>query len=147
MAAISWVVLSLALARWAMVDNLWKPGWASFGYMRPHHRAAFDRLSELTPPDAVIGASLNAGAITLYTGRDAIRPYDSWTDHEWAIFLEAMRVSERPLYLLDDGGLMAEFIAEQESRRRLAPIEPLYVPLFYTRDRTTGWLFRLEWEE
>ena len=24
-------------ARWAMIDNLWKPGWASFGYMRAEH--------------------------------------------------------------------------------------------------------------
>ena len=86
-AAIAWVVLSLALARWAMIDNAWRPGWASFGYMRAEQRAAFDRLAELTPPNAVIGASLNAGAVMMYTGRDAIRPYDSWTGEEWTIFL------------------------------------------------------------
>ncbi len=67
-AAIAWIVLSLALSRWAMVDNVWKPGWASFGYMRAEQRAAFDRLAELTPPEAIIGASLNAGAIMMYTG-------------------------------------------------------------------------------
>lgn len=144
--AIGWVVLSLALSRWAMVDNLWKPGWASFGYMRAEHRASFDRLAELTPRDAVIGASLNAGAVMMYTGRDAIRPYDSWTEQEWNIFLEAMHSGSRPIYLLDDGGLMAEFIEEESTHRRLTPIEELVLPLFYTRDRETGWLYRLEWD-
>jgi hypothetical protein len=142
---IAWMILSLALARWAMIDNLWKPGWASFGYMRAEHRAAFDRITELTPEEAIVGASLNAGAVTMYTGRDAIRPYDSWTAEEWAIFLEAMQAGGRPVYLLDDGGLMAEFIAEQRERHRLTPMEELKVPLFYTRDRETGWLYRLEW--
>jgi hypothetical protein len=143
-AAIAGVVLSLGLARWAMVDNLWRPGWASFGYMRPVHRAAFDRLAELTPPQAVIGASLNAGAVMMYTGRDAIRPYDSWTEAEWAVFLEAMADLGRPVYLLDDGSLMADFIARQTGHRSLVPIEELTVPLFYTRDRLTGWLYLLE---
>jgi hypothetical protein len=142
--AITWVILSLSLSRWAMIDNLWKPGWASFGYMRADHRAAFDRLAELTEPQAVIGASLNAGAVMMYTGRDAIRPYDSWTADEWAVFLAAMREDERPIYLLDDGGLMAEFIAEEQARHRLTPLEELRVPLFYARDRETGWLYRLE---
>jgi hypothetical protein len=143
---ITWVILSLALSRWAMIDNLWKPGWASFGYMRAEHRAAFDRLAQLTPPNGVVGASLNAGAVMLYTGRDAIRPYDSWTVDEWQIFLDAMRAAGRPVYLLDDGGLMARFIEAARDSHRLTPIEELALPLFYTRDRETGWLYRLEWE-
>ena len=145
-AAIAWVILSLSMSRWAMIDNVWKPGWASFGYMRADNRAAFDRLAQLTEPDAIIGASLNAGAVMMYTGRDAIRPYDSWTGEEWAIFLAAMRDSGHPVYLLDDGGLMAEFIAQEQTRHRLTPIEELRVPLFYTRDRETGWLYHLEWD-
>jgi hypothetical protein len=129
-----------------MIDNLWKLGWASFGYMRAEHRAAFDQIAELTPPEAIVGASLNAGAVMMYTGRDAIRPYDSWTGDEWRIFLDAMQARGRPVYLLDDGGLMAEFITEQESQHRLTPVAQLEVPLFYTRDREVGWLYRLEWE-
>jgi hypothetical protein len=142
---LAWVILSLASARWTMIDNLWKRGWASFGYMRPENRAAFDRLAELTPSNAIVGASLNAGAVTMYTGRDAIRPYDSWTEDEWATFLSAMQNRGRPVYLLDDGGLMADFITEEQGRHRLTPIEALEVPLFYTQDRETGWLYRLEW--
>ena len=57
-----------------------------------------------------------------------------------------MRERGRPVYLLDDGGLMAEFIEQEQARHRLTPIEALRVPLFYTRDRETGWLYRLEWE-
>ncbi|MGD2207748.1 MAG: glycosyltransferase family 39 protein [Anaerolineae bacterium] len=145
-ATAAWVVLSLALARWAMIDNVWKPGWASFGYMRVEQRAAFDRLAELTPPEAVVGASLNAGAVMLYTDRDAIRPYDSWTDNEWGLFLEAMRAEGRPIYLMDDGGLMAEFIKKERSRHRLTPVAELQMPLFYAKGRETGKLYRLEWE-
>jgi len=141
------VILSLAMARWAMIDNLWKPGWASFGYMRAEHRASFERLEALTPTNAVIGASLNSGAVMLYTGRDAIRPYDSWTEEEWDIFLGAMQANGRPVYLLDDGGLMAEFVVKEGSRRHLTPIKGLELPLFYTQDRETGWLYRLEWDQ
>jgi hypothetical protein len=143
---ITWVILSLSLSRWAMIDNVWKPGWASFGYMRAEQRAAFDRLALLTEPNAVIGASLNAGAVMMYTARDAIRPYDGWTEEEWEVFLNAMRQGGRPVYLLDDGGLMAEFIKAQRAQHSLTPIEELQVPLFYTRDREAGWLYRLEWE-
>jgi hypothetical protein len=144
-ASVAWVILSLASARWTMIDNIWRRGWASFGYMRPENRAAFDRLAELTPPNAVVGASLNAGAVTMYTRRDTIRPYDSWTEDEWTIFLSAMEAEGRPVYLLDDGGLMADFITKEQGRHRLTPVEALEVPLFYTQDRETGWLYRLEW--
>jgi hypothetical protein len=145
-AIVAWVVLSLALSRWAMLDNLWRPGWASFGYMRAEQRAAFNRLAKLTPPEGVIGASLNAGAIMMYTGRDAIRPYDSWTRAEWSVFLRAMQELGRPIFLLDDGGLMADFVEQERAHHRLTPLEALEIPLFYTRDRETGTLYRLEWE-
>ena len=72
---------------------------------RPEQRAAFERLQELTPDGSVVGASLNAGAVMMYTGRDAIRPYDSWTDDQWAIFLAAMREERTPR------GLVAHLVA------------------------------------
>jgi hypothetical protein len=142
---IAWTILSLASARWTLIDNLWKPGWASFGYMRTENRAAFDRLAELTPPEAVIGASLNAGAVMLYSGRDAIRPYDSWNEDEWNTFLAEMQRLGRSVYLLDDGGLMAAFIDKERGQHSLEPVEALQVPLFDTKDGDTGWLYRLEW--
>lgn len=145
-AVVGWIVFSLALARWAMIDNLWRRGWASFGYMRPEHRASFEALEELTPPGAVVGASLNAGAVALYSDRDPIRPYDSWTAEEWEIFLQAMEERGRPVYLLDDGGLMEAFIAREATRRRLVPVAELALPIFYAEGRESGWLYRLEWE-
>jgi hypothetical protein len=141
---VTWIILSLGLSRWAMVDNVWKRGWASFGYMRTEHRQAFERLEALTPTEAVIGASLNAGAVMLYTGRDAIRPYDSWTPEEWSIFLDAMSANGRPVYLLDDGRVMADFIRAQQQTIEMVPIEELQVPLFDARARETGWLYLLE---
>ncbi len=142
-AVAAWIILSLALARWVMIGSLWKPGWASFGYMRAEQRAAFDRLAGLTPHDAVVGASLNAGSVALYAGRDPVRPYDSWTPEEWHIFLDAMDSLGRPVYLLDDGDLMSEFIEAQRGGCVLDPVAELQVPLFYARGRETGWLYRL----
>jgi hypothetical protein len=39
---------------------------------------------------------------------------------------------------------MARFIEQEQEHARLAPIEELAVPLFNTRDRDNGWLYRLE---
>jgi hypothetical protein len=144
-ATVAAIILSLALARWAMIDNLWKPGWASFGYMTAQQRAAFDRLDVLLPADAVVAASLNAGAVTLYTRRAIIRPYEGWHEGQWAVFLEAMTASGRSVYLLDDGRLMSDFIATQKADH-LTPIEALPIPLFFAQERDTGWLYRLEGE-
>jgi hypothetical protein len=145
-AVVGWVIFSLALSRWAMVDNAWKRGWASFGYMRAEQRAAFEELEELTPTGAVVGASLNAGAVALYSDRDPIRPYDSWTLEEWEVFLAAMESRGRPIFLLDDGALMASFIAREAARRRLVPVAELAVPIFDGDGRESGWLYRLEGE-
>jgi hypothetical protein len=146
-AVISWVVLSLSLARWAMLDDLWKPGWASFGFVRAEQRAAFDRMAALTPPEGIVGASLNAGAVTMYTGRDTVRPYDTWTENDWLTFLGAMQARHRPVYLLDDGNLMSDFIDKQRVRLRVTPIEELEIPLFDDKGRDKGWLFRVEWDQ
>jgi hypothetical protein len=94
----------------------------------------------------VVGASLNAGAISLYSGRDAIRPYESWSEGEWSTFLAAMRSAGRTVYLFDDGEQMARFIESQARSRRLAAIEALPLPLFSARESGTGWLYRLEWD-
>jgi hypothetical protein len=127
-----------------MIDNLWRPGWASFGYVDADQRAAFDRLAALTPAESVVASSLNAGAVTLFAHRDAVRPYDGWTEREWTTFLDAMKARRRPVYLLDDGTGMAEFIERQRERWHLEPLEELRIPVFHTRDRQTGWLYRLE---
>jgi hypothetical protein len=146
-AVISWVLLSLALARWAMLDDLLKPGWASFGFVRAEQRVAIDRIAALTPPEAIVGASLNAGAVTMYTGRDTVRPYDTWTEDEWLTFVGAMHAKRRPVYLLDDGNLMSDFIDNQPVRLRMIPIEELQIPLFDDKLRDKGWLYRVEWDQ
>jgi len=141
--AIAATMLALAMARWTMIDDAFRPGWASFGYVRPDQRAAFDRLAELTPPGSVIGASLNAGAVTMYSGRQSIRPYESWSDDDWRAFVDAMSSNSRSIYLLDDGDLMADFVMRQRGTFRLVPIEPLAIPLFGASGREVGWLYEL----
>lgn len=141
--AITWVVLALALARWTAIDDPLKPGWASFGYVRPEQRAAFDRLRELTPPGAVIGASQNSGAVAMYTGRDSVRPYESWSPGDWATFVETVWSRSRRVFLLDDGSLMRDFIRKQGTGFRLIPVEALAIPVFGAPARETGWLYEL----
>jgi hypothetical protein len=126
-----------------MIDDLWKPGWASFGYMRPEQRAAFDRLAELVPAEAVIGTSLNSGAVMMYTGRDAVRPYEGWSSDDWATFVRAMWSRSRPVYLLDDGSTMAAFIQQQDSGFRLARVEALSIPRFDAQSLDKGWLYQV----
>lgn len=141
---IGWIVLALTLSRWAVADRVWEPGWASFGYMDAEMRAAMDQIAELTPPDAVVAASLNAGAIALYSDRDPVRPYDSWSMADWDVFVGAMRQLGRQIYLLDDGRQMSQFIDRTRTRYALVQVKALSVPVYGEPGRTTGWLYSLE---
>ncbi len=106
-------------------------GFYTFGTLWPPQRAAFNRLAALTPPHALIGSSLNAGAVDLYAGRATFRPA-AWTPEELRRFVQAMRAAGRPVYLLDDG------IELQAPRQVLAetyhliPLAWLPMPYFFT---------------
>ncbi len=70
------IALSFAIVLRSM-DTLALPitrGFGAFGYLVREQRESFARLAELTPPDAVVGSSLNSGAVDLHAGRRRSAP-------------------------------------------------------------------------
>lgn len=112
-------------------------GYYTYGFLTAQGRAQIDSLAQLTPPQAVIAASLNSGAIGLYAGRATFRPGHllqpgrNWTEAELLAFASALQQQGRPLYLLADSEEMDEPVQSLRSRWRLTPIAELYLPYYY----------------
>ncbi len=104
-------------------------GFAAFGHLTAAQRAAFDRLRQLTPEDAVIGASLNSGAVELHAGRLAFRPA-GWTADALVRFVDALRAAGRPVFVLDDGEAMGEALRTLRARYGLVEVARLDVPYY-----------------
>jgi hypothetical protein len=118
------LILAAPLARWHAAWPM-AQGFYTFGYLNPEQRQALaEGLAELTPAEAVIGASLNAGAVTLYSGRESVRPAD-WSDVEFDSFLGAMRAAGRAVYLLDDGVELRPRVERLRTQGRLSEIARL----------------------
>ncbi|OQY48220.1 MAG: hypothetical protein B6242_02845 [Anaerolineaceae bacterium 4572_78] len=83
------------------------PGFTTYGYLNTEHRQAFEQIEALTPPTALIGASLNGGAVQLYANRTIIRPA-YWTVPEWLRFVDLAFNDGYPLYMLMDGSEMGQ---------------------------------------
>lgn len=113
---------------------LWLPVHAqdfqSFGYLRAEQRAAFDTLAALVPAEGIVAASLNGGAIILYTGRDIVRPA-YWSADEWLDFVAEALNDGRRVYLLVDGVEMQSPLEIVQSRYQVNLIRLLAVPYFY----------------
>lgn len=119
-------------AQLPFLDNFY-----TYGFLNAGQRAHVESIAGLTPPNAVIAASLNSGALSLYAGRDTIRPGRllqpgrTWTEDEFIRFVETLRADGRPLYLLMDGEEMAGPADSLRRCCRLAPIAELYLPYYY----------------
>jgi hypothetical protein len=85
-------------------------GFGAFGLLTREERASFGALQNVTEANAVIGCSLNSGAIDLYANRLTFRP-ETWTAEQIARFIARMSASGRPVYLLADGDRSADAIA------------------------------------
>jgi hypothetical protein len=127
------LVLTFAFALRAM-DTLALPvtrGFGAFGHLVREQRASFARLAELTPPDAVVGASLNSGAIDLHAGRQAFRP-SGWRADELLAFARAAQAAGRPVYIFEDGaevGLAVEILRQRYMVEEVARLDaPYYFP-------------------
>jgi hypothetical protein len=98
-------------------------GFAAFGYLVREQRTSFDELAALTPPDAVIGATLNSGAIDLHSGRQTFRP-DTWTPDQLLTFTDELMRRGAPVFVVHDsnalnGSLMtlrATYLLEEVGR-------------------------------
>ncbi|MBI4786291.1 MAG: hypothetical protein HY782_04510 [Chloroflexi bacterium] len=143
---VRWAVVALtiflALLMPAMRDRLtilrpFQPAKVTFGYVMQAQRAAFDQIAALTPPEAVIGSTMNDGPIDLYARRATFRP-GAWTAEEQARFIAIMQHEKRPVYLLDDGAETSAARREWATRYTLRRIAVLDVPLFGEVDGTPG---------
>jgi hypothetical protein len=114
----------------------------SFGYLTAEQRAAFERIAALTPPRAVIGSTLNSGAIELYAHRETFLP-TMWSMHEQDRFFEAMWSEGRAVYLLEDGAGMTNVRRALETRYTLHRVDVLDVSLFSGVDGTAGMLWEI----
>ncbi len=128
--AIFLLAVALPVARLALVWPATQ-GFYTFGTLLPPQRAALDRLAALTPPQAVIGCSLNAGAVELYARRAAFRPA-AWTPEELRRFVQAMHAAGRPVYLLDDGIELQAPRQVLAETYHLTPLATLPLPYFFT---------------
>ncbi len=112
-------------------------GYYTYGFLTPEGRSHLERIAKLTPPNAVIAASLNSGAVSLYAQRDTFRPGHvlqpgrTWTDAEFLAFVRALQTRQRPLYLLADSEEMADPIRILAGCCNLSPIAELYLPYYY----------------
>jgi len=113
---------------------LWLPVHAkdfnTFGYLRAEQRAAFDTLADFTSPRGIVTASLNAGAVTLYAGRDIARPA-YWSEDEWLNFVARALDDGLGVYLLLDGVEMQEPFAAVRSHYQLKLVSSLPLPFYY----------------
>ncbi len=131
----------------AMRDRLtilrpFQPVKVTFGYVTDAQRAAFARIAALTPPDAVIGSTMNDGAIDLYAHRATFRP-GAWSADEALRFVESLRMDNRPVYLLDDGAETSAARRDLSEHFTLRRIAALDVPLFGEVDDTPGALWEI----
>lgn len=109
--------LAFGLRSTSVLAQVSKPGWASFGYVTEAQRAAFEELREIVPEDGVVGASLGAGAVHLYSGREMCRPA-AWSPDDLETFLALMHSQSRTVYLLDDGEAMPDLVRRLGARAR-----------------------------
>ena len=136
------LVIGLLWARTRFTFQLNANNFTTFGYLRAEQRAAFDMLALRTPPEAVVAASLNSGAIGLYAGRMSVRPA-YWSEAEWLAFAERIQAAGYPLYLLEDGVEMQQPLRALESRYPLTAIAELALPYFERTGSTRGLPVRL----
>ena len=132
------VLMALSVRTRPVLVSLFEPRRASFGYLYARQRQAFEELAILVPENAVIGSTLNGGAVELYTGRQAFHPAP-WTADEFVHFVQLMSAMGRAVYLLDDGMEMQPILEAAREQLSVAQVDELFLPYYLpggdSRDR------------
>lgn len=129
-ACLVFLALELNLARvWNTLPRGLADAPPRFGAMTQAQRNSFATLAQVTPPNAVVGASLNSGAIDLYSQRDAFRPAD-WSPQDLGEFLLVTQGKDYEMYLLEDNGSLARVLEALRDTYRFERVTTLDVPLF-----------------
>ncbi len=106
-------------------------GFNNFGYLWASQRAEFERLDELLPREALVGAGLHSGAVDMYGNRTAFQAA-LWSSEELLRFTADQSARGGPVYLLDDGTAMSALISKLRSANLLQPAATLHgVPYYY----------------
>lgn len=122
--------LELMLVRvWNTLPRVLEDPSPRFGAMARVQRDSFDALAKLTPPNAIVGATLNSGAVELYAQRKAVRPAD-WTDAELREFLRVAETDGYEFYLLQDNPELGRVVDGLRRDLTVEPVGTLDVPLF-----------------
>ncbi|MCS7087578.1 MAG: hypothetical protein NZL91_02615 [Thermoflexales bacterium] len=103
-------------------------GFAGFGHLNAVQRAAFDALQRQTSPAAVIGSTLNTGAVELHANRLAFRPAE-WSPAALLRFVEALHARGHAVYILDDGEAqraVLQTLSRHHSLRRAGELDLPY---------------------
>ncbi len=133
-AGLIFLALELNLARvWNTLPRVLKEPPARFGAMTHAQRASFDEIARITPQNAIIGASLNSGALELYAKRHAFRPADWCRPQqcgELREFLEVTQEKNYTIYLLEDNASLANVLNELRREYQIERVTTLDVPLF-----------------
>jgi hypothetical protein len=130
--AVLLIALTFAFVLRSM-DTLLLPvtrGFGAFGYLVREQRESFTRLGELTPPNAVIGCTLNSGAVDLHAGRLTFRPA-TWAPDALLAFVRALREEETPVFVLEDGAELADTMTALRQHYRLSEITRLDMPYYF----------------
>ncbi len=128
--AVIFALLGVIVLRvWSTAARAWQTPAPAFGYVTEAQRAAFNQLGTLTSGDALVGSTLNDGAIELYAQRKTFRP-DGWKSSDLREFLLLVRTRHWDVYLLEDGAAMDGVLEDLGRDYRLERVATLDVPLF-----------------
>lgn len=141
--AIYAILLMPALRDRLTIPRPFEPARVTFGYVTAAQRDSFNRIAEVTSPDAVIGSTLNSGPIDLYAQRATFR-LGEWSTGDLLRFVDLVRSQNRPVYLLDDSAETSKARQELSAQYSLRPITVLDVPLFGIVEGTPGTLWQVQ---
>lgn len=104
--------------------------FGAFGYLVAEQRASFEHIRLNTPANAVIGCSLNSGAVDLHSQRQTFRPA-TWKATELVRFIRAVKAEGKPAYLLFDGDELRGTIDTLQFNFRMTEIGRFDMPYYF----------------
>lgn len=105
-------------------------GFNSFGYLTSKQRQSFDAIRVMTPDDAVIGSTLNSGAIDLHARRLAFRP-QTWQPDELIEFVDRLHAEGAPVFVLADGEELAATLQTLRRHYAVREVGRVDVPYYF----------------